>query len=198
MLPEFSLRFHPVLLNPEPYEVLDFTGPKSPDDPSLFMKSLFTIGRYNEKRPGMYTQALFQGSRDNHIGIDLGAPAGTPVHAFFEGEIFLFADNQAAGDYGPTLITRHLLHGVEIYALHGHLSRRSLEGKKIGQLIQYGEVIGWLGEENENGGWAPHVHFQLSLIAPETADMPGTVSDEDLEAALKIYPDPRVILGPIY
>ncbi|RYZ48229.1 MAG: peptidase M23, partial [Proteobacteria bacterium] len=133
-----------------------------------------------------------------HIGIDLGGPAGTRVHAFYEGEIYDFRDHGKAGDYGPTLITRHLLNGVEIYALYGHLSRASLSGKKRGQQISFGEVLGALGTAEENGGWPPHVHFQLSLIAPEEADMPGTVTDEELEAALKIYPDPRTVLGPIY
>ncbi|MBC7658917.1 MAG: peptidoglycan DD-metalloendopeptidase family protein [Chitinophagaceae bacterium] len=197
MLPEFSLAFHPVLVLPGGYDVLDFTVPRRSDTwPQS--TSLFTVGRYNEKRQGVYHHALFGGKRDNHIGIDLGAPAGTAVHAFYEGEIYLFADNERPGDYGPTLITRHLLNGVEMYALYGHLSRASLQHKRRGQEIAYGETLGWLGGEHENGGWPPHVHFQLSLVAPDEADMPGTVSDEDLETALKIYPDPRVVLGPIY
>jgi hypothetical protein len=30
------------------------------------------------------------------------------------------------------------------------------------------------------------------------ADLPGAVSDADREAALAIYPDPRLVLGPLY
>ncbi len=194
MSPEFSLEFHPVLILPEVYEILDFT--KASDSPWQ-AGSDFTVGRYNEKRVGLYTHELFRGQRDNHIGIDIGGPVGTPVHAFYEGEIYLIGDNDRPGDYGATLITRHLLNAVEIYALYGHLSRKSLD-KKVGQPIGSGEIIGWLGEASENGGWPPHVHFQLSLVAPERADMPGAVSDEDLEAALKLYPDPRLVLGPLY
>jgi len=194
MSPEFSLTFHSVLVLPETYEILDFTKPSTDHWQA---PTPFTIGRYNEKRVGVYTQPLFRGNRDNHIGIDIGGPVGTPVHAFYEGEIYRLGDNANAGDYGATIVTRHLLNGVEIYALHGHLSRKSLD-KKPGQAIAYGEIIGWLGDETENGGWPPHVHFQLSLVAPESADMPGAVSDEDLEAALKIYPDPRSVLGPLY
>jgi hypothetical protein len=55
-----------------------------------------------------------------------------------------------------------------------------------------------MGDKDENGGWDPHLHFQLSLIEPETHDMPGVVSPEDREQALRDYPDPRLVLGPIY
>lgn len=177
----------------EEYDVLDFTGKKSNE-----RRFPYSVGRYNEKRRGLYTQGIFAGERDNHLGIDIGAPAGTPVYAFEAGEIFLFADNANAGDYGPTLITKHVSFGKALYALHGHLSRNSLLGKKIGQTFAKGERIAWIGDEEENGGWPPHVHFQLSYEAPEKADMPGVVSDADLEEALRKYPDPRLVLGPIY
>ena len=55
-----------------------------------------------------------------------------------------------------------------------------------------------LGNFEENGGWEPHLHFQLSLVEPETHDMPGVVAPEDREHALTIYPDPRNVLGPLY
>lgn len=185
--------FHPVIHLPADPDILDFSrpGPQT-------RRSPFSIGRYREKRQGLYTQELFAGKRDNHMGIDLGGPAGTPVFAFEAGEVYLFADNTAPGDYGPTLITKHRCLGRVLYALHGHLSRRSLQGKIRGQVFAKGALLGWIGDEGENGGWPPHVHFQLSYEAPEKADMPGAVSDEDLSEALRIYPDPRLVLGPIY
>ena len=48
--------------------------------------------------------------------------------------------------------------------------------KRVGQVVERGERIGAFGAEHENGGWAPHVHFQVSLIPPATHDMPGVVS----------------------
>ena len=54
------------------------------------------------------------------------------------------------------------------------------------------------GSEEVNGGWPPHVHFQLSLKEPETHDMPGVVEQEARESALEIYPDPRLVLGLLY
>ena len=195
MLDLRGLSFHPVVQLPPGYEVYDFTRGYDPNRP---LASPYGVGRYDEKRRGMYETELFAGRRDVHVGIDLGGPVGEPVHAFFEGEVHLFGYNGAPGDYGHTLITHHVLNGVDVWALHGHLSARSLEGKSIGQPVTRGEVIAWLGDRHENGGWNPHVHFQLSLVKPEIPDLPGVVTDQDRAHALEIYPDPRLVLGPLY
>jgi murein DD-endopeptidase MepM/ murein hydrolase activator NlpD len=188
-------RFEPVIRLPETYEVYDFT---TGYDPRRMRAGEFGIGKYNEKRRGMYTTELFGGTRDIHMGIDIAAPVGTPVHAFFDGEIHMVAYNSAPGDYGYTVITRHQFDGTELFALHGHLNAASIEGKFSGQVIRAGDPIAWLGSEAENGGWNPHLHFQLSYVRPLVCDMPGAVADRDRAEALRIYPDPRLVLGPLY
>lgn len=195
--------FHPVIRLPAGYEVFDFTGGY---DPARALASPYGVGRYDEKRRGMYVAELFVGgptegaggARDVHVGIDLGAPVGEPVHAFWHGEIHRLANNAAPGDYGPTLVTHHVIGGRHLWALFGHLSARSLEGRVEGAAIARGEVLGWVGDRHENGGWNPHVHVQLSLVCPDVADLPGAVRDADREQALRIYPDPRLVLGPLY
>jgi murein DD-endopeptidase MepM/ murein hydrolase activator NlpD len=132
------------------------------------------------------------------MGLDIGAPIGTALHAFYGGEIFLFGYNGKELDYGHTLITRHVLDGKELYCLLGHLSQKSMENKKPGQKIRRGEVIAWVGDFSENGGWFPHVHVQLSYERPKTYNMPGVVSEQDHAWALKTFPDPRNILGAVY
>jgi peptidoglycan LD-endopeptidase LytH len=193
-----AFRFHPVIQLPETYEIYDFTGGY---DPNRVLQSPFGIGRYDEDRRGMYEAGLFQdpsGARTIHMGIDIGAPAGTAVHAFFPGEIFLFGNNASHGDYGFTLITKHSLGGEPLYALFGHLSARSVEGKAKGQSFAAGEILAWVGDRQENGGWNPHLHFQLSLEAPEKCDLPGVVNQQQRAEAVKKYPDPRLVLGPLY
>ena len=186
-------RYHPVVHLPDEYEVRDFTtGNYTPSEYE------FDIGRYDELRPGMYSTELFSDGRFLHIGIDIGAPVGTPCMAFDEGEISHYGYNAADGDYGYVIITKHIIDKKPIWALYGHLSADSIKGKKIGQKISRGEVICWMGDKHENGGWDPHLHFQLSINEPETHDMPGVVNPENREAALKKYPDPRLVLGPIY
>jgi murein DD-endopeptidase MepM/ murein hydrolase activator NlpD len=189
------LQFHPVVKFGESYEVYDFSKEYDPMRPRT---SAYGVGKYNEHRPQMYKDALFAGVRTVHMGIDLAAPALSNVYSFYDGELYLFADNSQPGDYGPTLVTRHLLDGVEIFALFGHLSRASLLGKKVGDKFATGDVIATLGLPDENGGWNPHLHFQLAWRAPKVADMPGVVSLADRAEALKLYPDPRLVLGNLY
>lgn len=196
---DFSqFQFGPVIDLPADYDVYDFSEGY---DPERTRNSAFGIGRYDEKRPGMYSTELFlsgQEPRDIHVGIDIAAPVGTPVYAFFDGVVFLAGINPAAGDYGGTLITEHRLGERTIWALHGHLSHASVAGKKPGARVQKGDAIAWIGEEKENGGWNPHLHFQLSWVRPERCDLPGAVSEADRERARLIYPDPRNVLGKIY
>lgn len=187
-------RFHPVIHLPPTYEVFDFTRGYDPER----MRGAYGIGRYDEKRVGMYTTELFAGVRDVHMGVDLAAPVGTEVFAFDDGAVHRFGYNGADGDYGFTLVTKHRFDGRELYALHGHLSARSIEGRHEGQPVARGEIIAWVGDRHENGNWNPHLHFQLSWVAPTVADMPGAVSDADRESAKNTYPDPRIVLGDVY
>ena len=193
---DFSVfEFSPIIDMGEDYTVLDFSaGPGSFQKP----KTAYSIGKYNEKRPGMYTADIFDSERCIHMGVDMGGPVNTPLKAFYQGSYFKLGINNAPGDYGAVIVTQHQLNDISLYALWGHLSHASLNNKKEGDTFEQGDVIAFIGDEAENGGWPPHVHFQLSLIAPDTHDMPGVVAPADLEAALKQYPDPRCVLGPLY
>ena len=185
--------YHPVVHLPDEYEVRYFTnGDYSPSEYE------FDIGRYDELRPGMYSTDLFSDGRFLHVGIDIGAPVGTPCMAFDDGEISKFGYNPDDGDYGHVVITKHIIDGRSVWALYGHLNSKSIENKEIGQKISKGEVICWMGDKHENGGWESHLHFQLSLKEPETHDLPGVVSPDNRDQALQDYPDPRLVLGPIY
>jgi len=187
--------YHPVVVLPEGYEVFDFSIPAA-ERPEP--RSPWIVGRYDEVRVDVYTQALFESARCVHMGVDLGAPAGTAVHAFASGVVVHAGVNGAEGDYGPTLVTEHRVDGERLWVLLGHLSRASLDLHPPGTRFLRGEVLGWLGAPEENGGWPPHVHVQLSLRRPETFDLPGVVTLAEREAARALYPDPRQVLGPIY
>lgn len=183
--------FHPVVVMPPGAPVLDLRRPWPEPGPR------WSIGRWDEDR-AIYTQPLFGGSRTLHVGVDLGGPAHVAVHAFADGVVRYVGVNPAAGDYGPTVVTEHALDGRPIWALHGHLSTASLAASPVGRRLSAGDVLGWLGEPRENGGWPPHVHFQLSWVDPGTHDLPGAVAPAEREAALARYPDPRRVLGPLW
>lgn len=192
-----------VLDLPVGVKVLDMRSPI----PEVEIERLkYAIGRYDEKRERVYTTPLFHGGkfamggapRDIHVGIDLFAPVGTLVRSFADAEVLFFGENGEPGDYGPVIVTRQRIDTVDLYALYGHLSRHSLIQKKSGLKIQAGEVFGAVGARSENGGWPSHLHFQLSYERPITHDLPGVVAECDRAKALLKYPDPRLVLGPLY
>ena len=185
------MAFHPVVVLPPEAVLLDLSGPSAPEGPR------WSVGRYDEVR-GIYTQPLFAGVRRLHVGVDLGGPAHTAVHSFADGVVRYAGVNPAPGDYGPTVVTEHRLDDRPVWALFGHLSAASLVHSPVGRRLSAGDVLGWLGEPHENGGWPPHVHFQLSRDDPGTHDLPGVVAEDDREAALRRFPDPRRVLGPLW
>jgi len=195
MLRTDSVSFHPVIHLPDDYELYDFSAGY---DPNRTLTHRYGVGKYDEVRPGMYKGAQFEGIRNIHVGIDIGCPAGEPVLAFYGGTIHKLGDNALPYDYGPTIITRHEWLGQVVYALHGHLSRTSLGRWREGDAFSAGAQLGTVGEAHENGGWNPHLHFQLSLVRPATHDLPGAVSAADRAQALRDYPDPRLVLGALY
>lgn len=186
------MKFHPVIVLPSELEVLDMTGAVQSSH------GAWTVGRYDEVRADVYTQPLFAGGRCVHMGIDIGAPPGVAVHAFDDGTIVAAGVNPADGDYGPTLVAEHVLAGRPIWVLLGHLARRSLAHSPAGRSFCRGDVLGWVGERAENGGWPPHIHVQLSRERPAGFDLPGAVTLADRAQARDLYPDPRLILGPLY
>ena len=185
--------YHPVVHLPGDYTVIDLSG-----GTWTRPKTEYSVGKYDEVRPNLYNTELFGGTRLIHMGIDIGGPVGTPCMAFADGEISHFGYNPEPGDYGNVVITRHEIEGAPVWALYGHMDAASIEGKTVGQKVSAGEVIAWFGAYVENGGWEPHLHFQLSLVEPETHDLPGVVAPEDRQQALMDYPDPRLVLGPLY
>ena len=161
------------------------------------------VGRYNEPRP-VYTSPLFAASsnpiderRTIHLGIDLFADPGTPVAAPFDATIFAFADKRATLDYGPVVILKHETgDGLEFLTLYGHLSRESLTRLRIGDRLLRGQVFAHLGTAAENGGWTPHLHFQIILDDLDLAtDFPGVAFPSRREVFTSLSPNPNLILG---
>ena len=184
--------WHPTVDLPEFYDVLDLSG--STENVRM---SEFSIGKYDEIR-NIYTTELFAGGRTLHIGLDIGGPVGTPVMSVADGIIAFSGYNAAEGDYGHTVIVHHTIQEQNLWILYGHLSAASTANCIAGNPVSKGEVIAWLGDEDENGGWPPHLHFQLSLLEPHTHNLPGVVHPGDRDRALRDFPDPRLVLGPLY
>ncbi|MEW6211173.1 MAG: aminotransferase class III-fold pyridoxal phosphate-dependent enzyme [Acidobacteriota bacterium] len=157
------------------------------------------IGRYDEPRL-IYTSPAFTTDaepRAIHLGIDLFAEAGTTVYAPLAGIVHAFADNDEPQDYGPVIILRHETdEGREFYTLYGHLSRESLDGLSRGKAIERGERLAEIGTAGVNGGWPPHLHFQIIAdLFDLDCDFPGVARASEREVWRGISPDPNLILG---
>lgn len=155
------------------------------------------IGGYLENRP-IYSRSEVFGGEENrsiHLGIDIWAPAYTAVFAPFAARVHSFQDNNAYGDYGPTIILSHELEGQTFFTLYGHLSRRSLQGLSAGQVIEKGTMFTELGPYPENGDWPPHLHFQLMLdMDGHSGDFPGVAAPSELEKYQNLCPNPQLLL----
>jgi len=159
------------------------------------------IGRYGEPRI-LYSSPLFAvpgdatGRRTVHLGIDVFAAAGTVIHAPLDGVVHAFAENAAPLDYGPVVILRHATDGGDdFYTLYGHLSRESLASVRDGQAVRAGEPFAMVGRADVNGGWTPHLHFQLLVdLLEEGTDFPGVCAATERAAWCALSPDPNVIL----
>ena len=159
-------------------------------------------GGYDEDR-AIYDSAAFGAGiegvepRTIHLGIDIFAPAETPIFAPRSGRVHSFRDNAAALDYGPTIILEHdLTPDLSVWTLHGHLSRDSIDNLYVGQDIAAGQEIARLGDRDVNGGWLPHLHFQLILdIGDWQGDFPGVFRRSERAHWKRFCPDPARWLG---
>jgi 4-aminobutyrate aminotransferase-like enzyme/Ser/Thr protein kinase RdoA (MazF antagonist) len=160
------------------------------------------VGRYDEARL-VYTSPLFGASsnptderRTIHLGIDLFVAPGTALYAPVEGTVHALANNTAALDYGPVVILRHLADGQEFFTLYGHLSRETLPQLRVGQTVARGEKFARVGGAPENGGWPPHVHFQVILdLLDRGTDFPGVAYASERGVWTSLSANPNLLLG---
>ena len=161
------------------------------------------FGGYGEARM-VYAAAAFADPvaapgerRTVHLGIDLFAPAGTPVHAPLDGTVSAASNNATWLDYGPVIILEHATgDGVPFFTLYGHLSVDSLDGMVSGRRIAKGERIARFGTPDVNGGWTPHLHVQVMTDLLELGtDFPGVARPSQRDVWLAFCPDPARLLG---
>jgi 4-aminobutyrate aminotransferase-like enzyme/Ser/Thr protein kinase RdoA (MazF antagonist)/murein DD-endopeptidase MepM/ murein hydrolase activator NlpD len=161
------------------------------------------VGRWNEPRLA-YTGIAYATAagerRTIHLGVDLFRPAGTPVHAPLDGVVHSFGLHDEAYDYGGCIVLEHApADGPMFWTLHGHLSHDSVRRLSPGQRVMGGEPFATLGAFEENGGWVPHLHFQLvtDLLDME-GTFPGVAAPAQGDVWRSLSPSPAMFpgLGP--
>jgi len=162
----------------------------------------YAIGLYGERREvyttGQFDSAASDQRRSVHLGIDLFVPAGITLHAPLAGTVLSVQDNDLPLDYGPTVILEHRCgeNGPPFWTLYGHLARSTLEIVSPGQRVEPGQVIGEIGGHEVNGGWTPHLHFQvITDLLGERGNFNGAGEPVNMDVWRAISPDPNLILG---
>jgi murein DD-endopeptidase MepM/ murein hydrolase activator NlpD len=92
-----------------------------------------------------------------HLGVDYNVPSNTPVSLPMDAKVFhIMKDPRNSRGWGGRVI---FLLDDGNYLLYGHLKQDI--SLKSGQLCAKGDIVGTVGEINENGNWFPHLHVQL-------------------------------------
>jgi 4-aminobutyrate aminotransferase-like enzyme/Ser/Thr protein kinase RdoA (MazF antagonist) len=161
------------------------------------------LGYYHEPRL-IYAEPAFRKGpwkasdrRTVHLAVDAFAPAGTSMFAPLRGEVFVAEYRAGHLDYGGVIILRHETpDGDPFYTLYGHLNPEFLDHLKPGDVIEKGQQFCRLGDPTQNGGWAPHVHFQLALTTEGIeADWPGVGDPDEMYMWRAICPNPAALLN---
>lgn len=160
--------------------------------------AIYGIGGYNEHRT-IYSRSVHfdtaEEPRRLHLGVDIWAPAETPVYNFFDATVHSFANNNNFGDYGATIILAYEIEGFKFNALYGHLSLASLKDLEEGKFIPAGKSFATLGVKEENGNWPPHLHFQIiEDIGGLKGDFPGVCKFSERDKYLANCPNPNLVL----
>lgn len=161
------------------------------------------LGYYHEPRL-IYTDLAFRkgpwkasNRRTVHLGVDAFAPAGTPINAPMRGEVLIAEYRDGHLDYGGVIILRHETPDADpFFTLYGHLNPEFLKRLKPGDIVEQGEAFCRLGDPDMNGGWAPHLHFQLALTTDGIeADWPGVGDPDEMYLWRAICPNPAALLN---
>nr|WP_241018611.1 M23 family metallopeptidase [Paraburkholderia sp. Tr-20389] len=149
-----------VRLNGRAYDALWFAAPGAEQgayytlDGARIASEPFTMpldyGRVSSPF-GMRRHPVY-GERRFHTGVDLTAPAGTPIYAAAGGIVEMAVDGRG---YGKHVVLRHD-DGYSTWYAHLSLFAGEL---KPGQRIEQGQVIGYVGRTGTTTG--PHLHYEV-------------------------------------
>ena len=157
-------------------------------------------GGYLEPR-SLYTDSSYEKignsgpeSRCIHLGVDFWITANSPIHTFLDGEVVVSFNDLGYKKYGGLVILKHNEDGIFFFTLYGHLSYSTIDKLKVGDQLKKGDQIGFIGNSIENGGWSPHLHFQIILnLLNYKNDFPGVAYHNQIKIWKSICPDPNLL-----
>ena len=93
--------------------------------------------------------------RRAHMGVDYGAPTGTPVRATGDGRVIF---RGWKGGYGRVVMLRHA--GRRYTTVYAHMSGFDSDARD-GARVKQGETIGYVGQSGLATG--PHLHYEFQI-----------------------------------
>ena len=93
----------------------------------------------------------------DHMGIDIVAPKGTPVLAVMDGVVVTSHFHPL---FGNEVILEHppLPDGRKLRSVYKHMASRNVE---VGSVVERGDVIGGLGRSGAVSSGILHLHFEV-------------------------------------
>ncbi|GHB36557.1 hypothetical protein GCM10007094_27730 [Pseudovibrio japonicus] len=167
------------------------------------------IGPWGESR-SVYSSDFFESRfiegerRTNHLGFDLFLAAGTCVYAPMDGKVRSAVIETDPLGYGCMVALEHETDcGQPFVSLWGHMAHEAAMRLSPGDVLKAGEMIGYLGDDDENGGWAPHLHLQLSAdVSLSAEEILGVGEEKYLDVWAEMFPSaidfaglPHEVLG---
>jgi 4-aminobutyrate aminotransferase-like enzyme/Ser/Thr protein kinase RdoA (MazF antagonist) len=152
--------------------------------------------------PGMQAQGAVRAGgnsgpvcRSLHLGMDVWAKPGTPVHALFDARVVqarMEASNGPAGS--ATLILAHRIPGgMPFYTLYGGLDPECLDRLDKGRTVEKGETLGMVAARTVIENRVLHLHFQVMLdLLGHGCGFPRVVFPEQKAVWQSICPDPNL------
>lgn len=102
---------------------------------------------------GTITSRFGYRSRDNHKGLDIGAPKGTAIKAAAGGTVIFSGSGSPYGGYGNIVVIQST---SEVTIRYGHCSELYV---RTGESVEQGQVIAAVGSTGISTG--NHLHFEI-------------------------------------
>ena len=97
------------------------------------------------------TTRTIYGVTDVHRGMDVPAPAGTPIYAAADGQV-------STSNHWTYGVSVKISHGSGLATIYGHMTTRTVSD---GQMVAKGTQIGTVGSTGNSTG--NHLHFEVNL-----------------------------------
>jgi murein DD-endopeptidase MepM/ murein hydrolase activator NlpD len=107
---------------------------------------------------------IINGGYENHPGIDIAVPSGTPIRAAADGTVILEQSEAESGGYGNYTCIDH---GGGISTCYAHQESFAVS---TGEHVQQGQVIGY--SDCTGYCFGPHLHFEVRINGQVTDPIP--------------------------